>query len=99
MSLIHSSSSHLFDWLAMTFIVVLCINAIHCRYTDDLERTVSKGAFLSDQSSPVSGQPLRAYGSIRKEDIIALIREALKTYPDRRSSFHAMRGKRHAMLF
>lgn len=92
MSLIQSSSSHLFNFV-MIFIILLCINLIDCRHTHALQNTLPKGRLSSIDPLSSYDKATQGYGSITREDLIAFIREALKNYPDRRSSFHAMRGR------
>lgn len=77
----------------MIFIVLFLLNFIDCRHTHDLTDTLSKGRLSNIDPSTNYDKVTQTYGSITRDDLIAFIREALKNYPDRRSSFHAMRGK------
>ena len=99
MAMIKSSCPHLFDLMMMMVLVLLCINLIHCRPSDAFGRTLLKERLLRDHSLPVYEHPTRIYLSNHEDDLLTFIREALKTYPNRRSSFHAMRGKRWSLFF
>jgi hypothetical protein len=95
--MIQSSSSHhqLFVLVGMAIFFLLSSTVIHCRNIDTLPRTSSEDRAMSEEIFDVV-ENKQNIGAHYPEELLLFIRDALRSYPNRRSSFHAMRGKRRA---
>jgi len=93
--MIKSSCPHLF-LLAIASILLLLFTIGNCNnnYNDQIETSLfEKRLITTDYLKDLLEQE-----NFNDEDIRISIQKLLKSYPNRRSSFYAMRGKRRVIL-
>jgi hypothetical protein len=89
-----SSSRHqLFVLVGMAIFFLLSSTMVHCGSSNTLPKTSSDDPAMSEELFDVV-ENKQNIGAHYPEELLLFIRDALRSYPNRRSSFHAMRGKR-----
>jgi hypothetical protein len=94
--MIKSSSPHIF-LLAIAFIILLLFTIGNCNnnnYDDQMESTLFEKQLIPTNNLNDLLEQENSYD----EDARISIRDLIQAYPIRRSSFHAMRGKRQVIL-
>jgi hypothetical protein len=92
--MIKSTCPHLFLLAIASILLLLLFTIGNCNnYDDQMETTLFEKRLTTDQLNNLLEQE-----NINNENIGIFIRDQLKPYSNRRSSFHAMRGKRRAIL-
>ncbi|CAF1331115.1 unnamed protein product [Rotaria sordida] len=89
--------SHLF-LLITVFILSLLFTIVNCNNNDDIIEATSFETRPITKITKNHLYDLLAQANLNDEEINIFIQDLLQSYPNRRSSFYAMRGKRRAIL-
>ncbi|CAF0963282.1 unnamed protein product [Rotaria sp. Silwood1] len=95
--MIKSYCPHLF-LLIICFILVLLFTIINCNHNDDTMETTLFKKRLTTKTTKNHLYDLLEQANLNDEEINIFIQDLLQPYPNRRSSFYAMRGKRQSTL-
>jgi hypothetical protein len=95
--MIKSSHPHLY-LLAIVSVLLLLFTIVHCNNNYDDDDQMETIFYEKRLASIDPLYDLFEQNNVDDEDINIITRNSLKPLPDRRSSFHAMRGKRRAII-
>jgi hypothetical protein len=87
---------HLF-LLAIASLLLLLFTTVNCNTNYQMGRTLFEKRLTRKTTTNSLFDILNQENFNNDEEINVFVRDSVKPYPDRRSSFHAMRGKRRVI--